>query len=207
MSDLHGIVSGVTGHETKAAALRAAMADQVERDFPHLSAPTLAILRQVPRHAFIPEAELETAYINDAVITRHDPEGRTLSSISQPSMVAQMLDLLDLRSGHRVLEIGAGTGYCAALIAELVGPTGHVTTIDLDPEITDQAHHNLDRAGYSRITVTCADGALGDPAGAPWDRILVSVGAWEPAPEWATQLAADGRIVMPLDLGPVDRTS
>jgi len=109
VSDLHGIVSGVTGHETKAAALRAAMADQVERDFPHLSAPTLAIFRQVPRHAFIPEVDLETAYINDAVITHRDPEGRTLSSISQPSMVAQMLDLLDLRSGQRVLEIGAGT--------------------------------------------------------------------------------------------------
>ncbi|WP_166659569.1 methyltransferase, FxLD system [Glycomyces sp. NRRL B-16210] len=195
----------MTNDETNAAALRATLADRVERDFPHLNAETLEVVRQVPRHAFVPDVDLEAAYVDDAVVTRRDEHGRALSSISQPSMVAQMLDLLDLAPGHRVLEIGAGTGYCAALIAELVGPSGAVTTIDLDPEITDEAHRNLDATGYSRVTVTCADGALGDPEGAPWDRIIVSVGSWEPAPEWIAQLAPGGKLVMPLSLGAVQR--
>lgn len=195
----------MTDDASHATALRTALADQIEHDFPQLTAPTLAVVRQVPRHAFIPGVDLETAYIDDAVITRQDGEGRALSSISQPSLVAQMLDMLDLKPGHRVLEIGAGTGYCAALLAELVGPTGQVTTIDIDPDVTDEAHRKLDANGYSRVIVTCADGALGDPEGAPWDRILVSVGAWEPSPEWIAQLAPQGRIVMPLSLGRVQR--
>jgi protein-L-isoaspartate(D-aspartate) O-methyltransferase len=198
---------GVTDDDMRAAALRAAMADQIERDYPQLSAGALALLRKVPRHRFIPGTNLETAYVDDAVITRRDSDGRSISSISQPSMVAQMLDMLDARPGMKVLEIGAGTGYCAALLAELVGTDGAVTTIDLDADITDEAARNLDATGYSRVTVTCGDGALGDPDGAPWDRILVSVGAWEPSPEWIAQLAPDGKLVMPLALRPVDRTS
>lgn len=205
VSDPYAIVSSVTAYEMKATALRAAMVDRVERDFPHLGTKTLKALRQVPRHVFVPEIDLEKAYIDDAVVTRRDGGGRSISSISQPSLVAQMLDMLDLRPGLRVLEIGAGTGYNAALLAEIVGPTGAVTTIDLDREITDEADRNLDAAGYSRVTVTCGDGALGDPAGAPWDRIIVSVGAWEPAPEWIAQLASDGKLVQPLSLGRIQR--
>ncbi|MEU5874214.1 methyltransferase domain-containing protein [Glycomyces sp. NPDC047369] len=163
----------MTNDDTRATALRTAMVDRIEHGFPHLTAPTLQVVRQVPRHAFVPDVDLETAYIDDAVVTRRDESGRSLSSISQPSMVAQMLDMLDLAPGHRVLEIGAGTGYCAALLAELVGPPGQVTTIDIDPDVTDEAHRNLDANGYSRVVVSCADGALGAAAGAPWDRILV----------------------------------
>ncbi|WP_335989901.1 methyltransferase, FxLD system [Glycomyces sp. MUSA5-2] len=198
-------MAAVTDDDNRATALRTAMVDRIEHGFPHLTAPTLQVVRRVPRHAFVPEVDLATAYIDDAVVTRRDESGRSLSSISQPSMVAQMLDMLDLAPGHRVLEIGAGTGYCAALLAELVGPTGQVTTIDIDPDVTDEAHRHLDANGYSRVTVTCADGALGDANGAPWDRILVSVGAWEPAPEWIAQLAPGGRLVMPLALGRIQR--
>jgi protein-L-isoaspartate(D-aspartate) O-methyltransferase len=205
VSDRYGIVAAVTDDDTQATALRTALVDQIERDNPHVKPEIKAVIRRVPRHRFVPGEDVETAYIDDAVVTRRDEDGRSVSSISQPSLVAQMLDMLDLQPGHRVLEIGAGTGYCAALLAELVGPSGQVTTIDLDPEITDEAHRYLDANGYSRVTVTCGDGALGDAAGAPWDRILVSVGAWEPAPEWIAQLAPGGRIVMPLALGRVQR--
>jgi protein-L-isoaspartate(D-aspartate) O-methyltransferase len=205
VSDRYGIVAAVTDDEATAVELRTALAGQVARDLPHPNPSVVRALRRVLRHRFVPGVDVATAYIDDAVVTRRDAAGRALSSISQPSLVAQMLDMLDLQPGHRVLEIGAGTGYCAALLAELVGPSGQVTTIDLDPEVTDEAHRNLDANGYSRVTVTCGDGALGDAAGAPWDRILVSVGAWEPAPEWIAQLAPGGRIVMPLALGRVQR--
>jgi protein-L-isoaspartate(D-aspartate) O-methyltransferase len=184
--------------------LRQALTEQLAGEF-QPSGPVLAAIGRIPRHAFIPDIDIATAYVDDAVITRRDAEGQSVSSISQPSMVAQMLDMLDLRPGLRVLEIGAGTGYCAALIAEVVGPSGAVTTIDVDPDITDEAARNLDASGYSRVTVTCADGALGDPDGAPWDRILVSVGAWEPSPEWIAQLAPDGKIVMPLAIRKIQR--
>jgi protein-L-isoaspartate(D-aspartate) O-methyltransferase len=196
----------VVTDDARASALRAALADQIERDLPDLSDAILAALRRVPRHRFIPDVEPETAYIDDAVITRRDAAGRAISSISQPSLVAQMLDMLDLRPGMSVLEIGAGTGYNAALIAELVGRGGRVTTIDIDAAITDEAHRNLDATGYGRVRVTCGDGALGDTTGAPWDRIIVSTGAWEPALEWIAQLSPDGTLLMPLSLGPVDRT-
>lgn len=98
--------------------LRRALGDQITRDFQpsHL---VLEVIARIPRHAYIPDVDPETAYIDDAVVTRRDESGRARSSISQPSMVAQMFDMLDLRPGLRVLEIGAGTGYCAALIAEL----------------------------------------------------------------------------------------
>jgi protein-L-isoaspartate(D-aspartate) O-methyltransferase len=184
--------------------LRKTLVEQLSRDF-NPSAAVLAAIARVPRHAFVPDIDPVTAYIDDAVITRRDAEGHSTSSISQPSMVAQMLDALDLEPGQRVLEIGAGTGYCAALIAELVGATGAVTTIDVEPDITDEAARNLDANGFSRVTVTCADGALGDADGAPWDRILVSVGAWEPSPEWIVQLASDGKLVMPLAIQGIQR--
>src|SRR5579862_8673622 len=91
-------------------------------------------LLTVPRHLFLPETPLSEAYADIAVAT-HWEDGQAVSSASQPAIVALMLEQLQLGQGMRVLEIGAGTGYNAALLTELVGPTGQVTTIDIDPEI------------------------------------------------------------------------
>jgi protein-L-isoaspartate(D-aspartate) O-methyltransferase len=112
-----------------------------------------------------------------------------------------MLDQLDLAPGHRVLEIGAGTGYNAALIRHIVGGSGSVVTVDIDPDLTAAAREHLASAGYADVTVACGDGADGWPDGAPYDRVIASVGVSDLAPAWIAQAAsADARIVVPLDV-------
>jgi protein-L-isoaspartate(D-aspartate) O-methyltransferase len=99
-----------------------------------------------------------------------------------------------------VLEIGAGTGYNAALIAHILGDQEAVVTVDIDEEIVERARSSLAAAGYGAVRVICADGALGVAEHAPYDRIIVTVGAWDIAPQWLGQLAPGGRIVLPLSV-------
>jgi protein-L-isoaspartate(D-aspartate) O-methyltransferase len=157
-------------------------------------------LATVPRHLFLPGVEPEEAYADEAVVTKRDAAGQPVSSASQPAIVALMLEQLDVRPGQRVLEIGAGTGYNAALLAHLAGPSGHVTTVDLDEDIVAEAREHLAAAGGGPVEVVQADGGLGWAPGAPYDRIILTVGAPDIMPGWATQLAAGGRLVLPLSL-------
>jgi protein-L-isoaspartate(D-aspartate) O-methyltransferase len=159
-----------------------------------------AALHAVPRHVFLPEQRPEAAYRDDAIVTKRDEAGQPISSSSQPAIMAIMLDQLDLAPGHRVLEIGAGTGYNAALISHIVGPTGQVTSVDIDPELVVAAREHLASAGFGDVTVVVADGAGGDPEHAPYDRIIASVGVSDLAPAWLAQAAASARIVVPLDV-------
>jgi protein-L-isoaspartate(D-aspartate) O-methyltransferase len=159
-----------------------------------------AALHAVPRHVFLPEQRPEAAYRDDAIVTKRDEAGQPISSSSQPAIMAIMLDQLDLAPGHRVLEIGAGTGYNAALISHIVGPTGQVTSVDIDPELVAAAREHLASAGFGDVTVVVADGAGGDPEHAPYDRIIASVGVSDLAPAWLAQAAASARIVVPLDV-------
>ncbi|MGH3190535.1 MAG: methyltransferase, FxLD system [Streptosporangiaceae bacterium] len=159
-----------------------------------------AALRAVPRHLFLPDLPPEAAYRDDAIVTKRDADGQGISSSSQPAIMAIMLDQLHLAPGHRVLEIGAGTGYNAALMAYIVGASGQVVSVDIDADTAAAARTHLDSAGYPDVTVVCADGAGGYPAGAPYDRVIATVGVSDLARAWLEQVTPDARIVVPLDL-------
>ncbi len=159
-----------------------------------------AALRDVPRHLFLPNLPPEEAYLDDAIVTKRDAGGQPISSSSQPAIMAIMLDQLDLAPGQRVLEIGAGTGYNAALISHIVGPSGAVTSVDIEADLVDRAREHLASAGYPDVTVVATDGAGGYPPGAPYDRVIATVGVSDLAPAWLHQTAPDARIVVPLDV-------
>ena len=160
--------------------------------------------RAVPRHLFLPTFPLTEAYADEAVPTRF-ADGAATSSASQPSMMAIMLEQLELRPGQRVLEVGAGTGYNAALMATIVGGDGAVTAVDIDQDLVDSAAEHLAAAaahlaavGSAQVQLACGDGALGHADGAPYDRIVLTVGSDDVRPEWVSQLAPGGRLLLPL---------
>lgn len=144
---------------------------------------------------------LGVVYSDQALITRRDDEGNPTSSASQPSVVAMMLEALDLAPGMRVLEIGAGTGYNAALMAEMVGDARLVTTIDIDADVVAQTRRLLARAGYGGVRVIEGDGALGYSESGPFDRIVATVGCADVSWAWVDQLRPDGLLLLPLDYG------
>lgn len=164
-----------------------------------------AAFSAVARESFIPEVLAEhgpqAVYRDEVHVTKKNARGLPLSSSSQPSIMAEMLELLDLRPGQRVLEIGAGTGYNAALLAHIVGPGGRVTTVDVDAAIASGARRSLRAAGY-RVTVVTGDGRAGWPQRAPYDRILVTASAATVPSAWLAQLAEGGRVELPLRLTP-----
>jgi protein-L-isoaspartate(D-aspartate) O-methyltransferase len=159
----------------------------------------------VPREQFIPEVMGEqgadAVYSDQAFVTKTDPRGMPLSSSSQPALMAKMLELLDVRPAQRVLEIGAGTGYNAALLAHLVGPHGMVTSVEVDEEIAQRARRGLKHSGYD-VSVKVGDGRSGWPASAPYDRIIVTACADEIPRSWLDQLGEGGRLELPLRLDP-----
>jgi protein-L-isoaspartate(D-aspartate) O-methyltransferase len=183
--------------------MRERLAAQVIAANQIIGEPVAAALREVPRHLFLPELRPELAYTDDAIVTKRDESGRPISSSSQPAMMAIMLVQLDLDPGPpglRVLEVGAGTGYNAALIRHIIGASGQVTSVDIDGDLVEKARAHLSRAGYPDVTVLCADGAAGCPAYAPYDRIIATVGVSDLAPAWLEQAAPGARIVVPLDV-------
>lgn len=182
-----------------APAARAKLAEQLLASG-RADAAVEAAFRGVPRHTFLPEMDPVEAYQDRAVVIKSDSEGLPVSASTQPTMMAVMLSQLGLAAGHRVLEIGTGTGYNAALIAHIVGDQESVVTIDVVPDLIGQARVNLAAAGYGRVTVVCGDGAAGVPDHAPYDRIIVTTGTWDLATQWWAQLGPAGRIVLPLSI-------
>jgi protein-L-isoaspartate(D-aspartate) O-methyltransferase len=161
-------------------------------------------LGAVPRHLFLPGVPAELVYSDEAVVTKRDTDGLPLSSSSQPGLMATMLGQLNLAAGNRVLEIGAGTGYNAALIRHITGPTGIVVSIDIDQDTVDGAREHLTAAGYPDVTVLCRDGAEGAAEYAPFDRLIATVGLSDLSSAWLAQLTEDARIVAPIEVrGPM----
>jgi len=171
-----------------------------------IRSPLLAkAFSEVPREIFLPSnVPIERVYSDDAIVVKWDENNYPSSSSSQPILMADMLEALQLAPGLKVLEIGAGVGYNAALMADWVGDGRQVTTVDLDPAMADIARNNLQRLAQftgqnsDQVTVVAADGSLGYPAHAPYDRIIVTVQQWEIAPAWVTQLRVGGIILLPL---------
>jgi protein-L-isoaspartate(D-aspartate) O-methyltransferase len=159
----------------------------------------------VPRERFVAgimrERGLEAAYRDEALVTRRDARGMPLSSSSQPALMAEMLELLAARAGDRVLEIGAGTGYNAALLAQIVGSKGRVTSVEIDRQLATRARAAL-RDARVRVSVVVGDGRDGHVRAAPYDRIIVTACADEIPRTWFEQLSCGGRLVLPLRLDP-----
>lgn len=154
--------------------------------------------RSVPRHHFLPGQNLGTAYRDDAIVTHlADGSEEAISSSSQPTMMAIMLEQLQVEVGMRVLEIGAGTGYNAALLAHLTGDPALVWTVDVAEAFCAEARAHLREAGIEGVHVISADGWEGWPEAAPYDRIVVTAGAHDIAPAWRDQLKDGGRIAVP----------
>ena len=159
---------------------------------------TVTTIRNDPGH---PRRDhLALIYADDALATRR-AGGLPVSSTSQPSLMARMLEFLGLREGMRILEVGAGTGYNAALTAEIVGDQRLVITVDVREDVVDQTRRLLAATGYSQIQVLLRDGFDGVPEQAPFDRIMATVGCSDLSPNWAWQLADDGAMLVPLAHG------
>jgi protein-L-isoaspartate(D-aspartate) O-methyltransferase len=171
-----------------------------------VSAPVEAAMRKVRRELFVPGVDLDEVYqAGSVVVTTRDANGSPVGSVSAPRVQAHMLEQAEITAGMRVLEVGSG-GYNAALLAELVGPWGRVTTVDIDEDVAERASGLLADAGYSRVNVVPADAEFGVPEHAPYDRILVTAGAWDIPPAWMAQLNEGGRIVVPLRVRGLSRT-
>lgn len=184
-------------------------------------ATSLAAIATVPRERLVPEfwadgvhhevgpatseATLSTLFDPDRALAvkRPSPGGEVTSTASAPRVLAAQIDLLGLEPGHSVLEIGTGPGYFAAVLAEVVGPDGAVTTVDIDATVAEPAAARLKAEGYDQVHVVVGDGHAGVPERAPFDRVVASVGCADVSAAWLAQLTDDGRALVPLLLGGV----
>lgn len=157
------------------------------------SAAVEAAMRQVPREEFLPAEIRDEAYVDTPLPIG---EGQTISA---PHMVAIMVEHLELKPGLKVLEIGTGSGYHAAVCAEVIAPDGHIYTMERIVSLASYAEKNLKKTGYSKlVTVILGDGTRGLPEHAPFDRIFVAAGAPDIPPPLTDQLSEGGQLLIPV---------
>jgi len=179
------------------AALRDGLVARLERTGILRSPRIAAALRSVDRHRFIPDVSAQEAY-EDKALALKERGGTVVSSISQPSIIVHMLELLQVRPNDAVLEIGTGSGYNAALLARLA-PGGTVVSVEIEPDLLERARAILDAEGYHRVELTTPE-RLG-AEGRLFDRIVVTARSRDIEPQWWRLLAPGGRLVVPLDIG------
>jgi protein-L-isoaspartate(D-aspartate) O-methyltransferase len=181
--------AGTDAPEDPYAGARAAMVDETIANRDVTDPAVLEAMRTVPRHAFVPAEYLDQAYEDHPL-----PIGFG-QTISQPYIVALMTQALDVEAGDKVLEIGTGSGYQAAVLAEL---GMEVYTIEIIPELAERAQAYLAEQGYTGVTVRSADGYFGWEEHAPFDAIIVTAAPDHLPQPLANQLAAGGRLVIPI---------
>ena len=156
------------------------------------SSAVLEAFKSIDRAWFVPEGLREEAYFDVPLLI---PGGQT---ISQPTTVAILTEALKLEYGMKILEVGAGTGYQAAIIGKIIGPKGRVFTIEYDSELAKLARENLSKTPVSNVEVMVGDGGLGYPQEAPYDRIILTCAAADFPPPLLGQLKPKGVILAPL---------
>ncbi len=174
---------------------RVRLVDRLVREGEIRSRAVRAAFLRVPREEFVQEGDRRDAYSDTPLPIG---EGQTISA---PSMIAIMLEEADLRPGGRVLEVGTGSGYHAALLAAIVGAE-EVVSIERLPSLAAWARTNLDRTGFAAVEVVTGDGSLGYPKRAPYDCIMATAGAPYLPSAWPPQLSSTGRIVAPVGDSP-----
>jgi len=147
---------------------------------------------KVERHLFIPASQQSKAYVD---MPLHIGRGQTISA---PHMVAMMSELLDVAAGQRVLEVGAGSGYQAAVLGELLGEGGVLYTVERVPELAERAKKTLEELGYSNVNVVAGEGTLGYVEAAPYDRIIVTAAAPHVPKALKAQLKEGGKLLIPV---------
>lgn len=170
---------------------RRRLADRLREEL-NLSERVYNAIKKVPRHLFVPERYRAEAYIDTPLPIGH---GQTISA---PHMVAIMCELLELKEGEKVLEIGTGCGYHAAVTAEIVGKEGLVVSIERIPELAEIAKQNLQALGYDNVTVVVGDGSKGYAEKAPYDKIYVTASAPDVPRPLIEQLRTGGKMVIPI---------
>ncbi|MFD1587819.1 protein-L-isoaspartate(D-aspartate) O-methyltransferase [Halorientalis brevis] len=173
------------------AAERDALVEHLRDRDSSLDEATLAAIRAVPRHEFVPEGNRSGAYQDTPLPIG---EGQTISA---PHMVAIMTDLLDLQQGDTVLEIGTGCGYHAAVTAELVGAE-NVYSVEYRESLAEAARRRLDRLGYGDVSIRAGDGAAGWPEHAPYDRAYLTCAASELPADVVEQVRPGGLVLAPV---------
>jgi protein-L-isoaspartate(D-aspartate) O-methyltransferase len=175
------------------AEARARLAGGLFQPTGPLEPRVVAAIARVPRHLFVPAALQHLAYADQALPIGQD------QTVSAPHMVALMCSVLDVEPGQLVLEVGAGSGYHAAVLAELVSPGGRVDSIEAIPPLPYQARENLERAGYAdRVEVRVGDGAEGASDVAPFDRVSIAAATPQVPEPLLDQVKMGGALVVPL---------
>jgi protein-L-isoaspartate O-methyltransferase len=179
-----------------------------------LSQATEKAYLETPRHAFVSRyrkwgtkdwheigaenlsGHLAMLYARHVLILFGDDDENIPSTISEPSFVLRMLDMLRLEPGHRVFELGAGSGWNAALIGNIVGPSGHVYSLEIIPELARQASDTIEALGIKTVSIIEGDGGEGYAAGAPYDRATFTAGTYDLPRHFYQQIKQDGLVLV-----------